>query len=213
MGRPKQLLPFRGKTLLECVVDSALRSTLANVVVVLGHQAAELYRLLASRDVCVVINADYRQGQGSSVRSGLQQVREEAAAVLFLLGDQPLVAAETIDSLVAAYRQSAAPIIQPVFEGRRGNPVLFGKETFPYLAALGDGQNARSVFEVFAGRIRSLPVADPYIHFDVDTAEDYQKLQQLESVRPSQPRPVSAPADTSPTTDFQIVPGEFNRGE
>ena len=187
MGRPKQLLMFRGKTLLECVVDSALGSALARTVVVLGHQAAELEALLAGREVDVVVNPRYRQGQGTSVRAGLQRVGAESAAVIFLLGDQPLVSAATIDWLITAYRQGSAPIIQPVFEGRRGNPVLFGRETFPALAALGDDENARSIFERFAGRIVRVPVDDPYIHFDIDTAEDYRKLLQLEAAAGGRP--------------------------
>ncbi len=180
MGRPKQTLPFRGKTVLEAVVDTALRSSLARVVVVLGHRAAELSALLAGRDAGLVTNADYLKGQSSSTKLGLQAVRDDADAALFLLGDQPLVSLATIESLLEAYRQQPSPIIQPVFEGRRGNPVLFGRETFAHFAALADDQGARSLFKIFGERVRKIAVPDPYIHFDIDTEADYLLLQQLE---------------------------------
>lgn len=179
MGRPKQSLPFRGKTILETVVDTALRSSLSRVVVVLGHRAAELSALLADRPVDLVTNADYPKGQSTSTRLGLQAVKEQADAVLFLLGDQPLVALATIESLLDAYRQQPVPVIQPLYDGRRGNPVLFGREVFPYFASLVGDQGARSLFKVFGDRVRRIPVPDPYIHFDIDTAADFLQLQKL----------------------------------
>lgn len=184
MGRPKQTLPFRGKTVLEAVVDTALRSSLARVVVVLGHRADELGALLADRNVDLLINADYLSGQSTSTKLGLQAVRDEADATLFLLGDQPLVSPATIESLLKAYRQEQSPIIQPVFEGRRGNPVLFGRETYAHFASLADDQGARALFKIFGERVRQLPVPDPYIHFDIDTEADYLQLQYLDANRP-----------------------------
>ncbi len=180
MGRPKQSLPFRGRTVLEAVVDTALRASLARVVVVLGHRADELSALLAGRDVGLLTNPDYLKGQSTSTKLGLQAVQDEADATLFILGDQPLVSLATIESLLEAYRQQRSPIIQPVFAGRRGNPVLFGRESYAHFASLADDQGARALFDVFGERVRQLPVPDPYIHFDIDTEADYLHLQQLE---------------------------------
>ena len=181
MGRPKQTLPFRGKTVLEAVVDTALHSTLDKVVVVLGHCAAELSSLLSGRKaVGLIVNADYLRGQSTSTKLGLQAVQNDADAVLFLLADQPLVSLATIETLLEAFRQRQSPIIQPVFAGRRGNPVLFGRETFAHFDALADDQGARSLFKIFGERVRQLDVPDPYIHFDVDSEADYLLLQQME---------------------------------
>jgi molybdenum cofactor cytidylyltransferase len=185
MGRTKQLLPFRGKTILECVVDSALASALDCVIVVLGHEADKIELLLKDRDVKVVRNPDFAQGQSSSLKSGLQALGGETEAVLFLLGDQPLVTPEIIDRILAAYAASPSPIVLPVCEGRRGNPVLFSREIFPRIEALGEDQGARPLFAEYAARIHKVPVADPAIHFDVDTEADYRRLLELE------PRPCS----------------------
>lgn len=176
MGRTKQLLPFRGTTMLECVVDSALASSLHRVVVVLGHQADLLMPLLENRGVTVVVNPDYRLGQSSSLKAGLHALSEETDAVLFLLGDQPLITPALIDSILTAYEASPSPIAIPVCAGKRGNPVLFSRETFPRLEALSADCGARPLFEEYAERILKVSVADPAINMDIDTEEDYRRI-------------------------------------
>jgi len=180
MGRTKQRLPFRGQTILECVVDNALASSLHRVVVVLGHEFETIEPLLASKDVAVIHNPHYEKGQSSSIKIGLRALTEEIDAALFLLGDQPLVTPEIINLILAAYETSPSPVVLPVFNGKRGNPALFSRETFPRLATLKEDCGARPLFDEYAERILKVPVSDTAIHFDVDTAEDYQQLLLLE---------------------------------
>lgn len=178
MGRTKQLLPFRGKSVLEWVVDHALASGLHRVVVVLGHDAGLLEPLLRERDVTVVVNPQYGEGQSSSLKAGLGVLTDETEAALFLLGDQPLVTAEIIDRILSAYETSPSPIVMPVCEGRRGNPVLFARETFPAILGLSGDCGARGIFEEYAGRILAVPVESRAILADIDTEEDYRRLLQ-----------------------------------
>ncbi|TWJ13190.1 molybdenum cofactor cytidylyltransferase [Geobacter argillaceus] len=178
MGRTKQLLPFRGKSVLEWVVDHALASGLHRVVVVLGHDAELLEPLLRERDVTVVVNPQYGEGQSSSLKAGLGALTNETEAALFLLGDQPLVTPEIIDRILSAYAASPSPIVMPVCEGRRGNPVLFARETFPAMRNLSGDCGARGIFEQYAGRILAVPVESQAILADIDTEEDYQRLLQ-----------------------------------
>ncbi len=178
MGRTKQLLPFRGKSVLEWVVDHALASGLHRVVVVLGHDAELLEPLLRERDVTVVVNPQYGEGQSSSLKAGLDALTDETEAALFLLGDQPLVTPEIIDRILAAYAASPSPIVMPVCEGRRGNPVLLDRETFPAILNLSSDCGARGIFAQYAGRILAVPVESRAILADIDTEEDYQRLLQ-----------------------------------
>ena len=177
MGRTKQLLPYRDQTLLECVVDNACASTLDRIIVVLGFQADALARLIVGRGVTVVLNPSYESGQSTSLRAGLQAVTDEADAVLFLLGDQPLVTSETINRILSDYERSQhSPVVLPVFEGKRGNPALFSRETFARIEALNGDCGARSLFAEYAGRILEVTVNDPSILTDIDTEEDYHRL-------------------------------------
>ncbi len=180
MGSVKQMLSFKGKTILQRVIDNAVASSLGRVVVVLGYRADMIAPTIADKDVTVVINEDYESGQSSSIKAGLQALPDGTDAVLFMLGDQPLVAPGTINQVLDAYRISESPIVLPVFDGKRGNPVLFSRETFQRLNLLEGDSGARPLFEEYAGRIRQLPVDDSCIHFDVDTEEDYSRLLELD---------------------------------
>lgn len=177
MGRLKQALPVGGKTMLETVVDTALASTLHRVVVVLGHGADRLAPLLGERPVTVAINREFQDGQASSLKAGLKALNMESDAALFLLGDQPLVSRDTLEALVAAYRETTAPIVAPFWRGRRGNPVLFGREAFPFLENLHGDTGARAILAEHPETVLSLPVEDPGILFDVDTEADYRRLR------------------------------------
>jgi len=181
MGCPKQLLPFRGKPLLAHVVASARDAGLQPVVVVLGHGAARVRREVDLSDTRVTINPDYRRGQSTSLIRGLAALPPACPAALFLLGDQPLVTPGLIARVLAGYRRTLAPVVVPTFRGRRGNPVLIDRSLFPRLGTLSGDVGARGLLREYAGWIEWVPVADPGIHLDVDTWQDYQDLKALET--------------------------------
>lgn len=176
MGQPKQLLPFRGRTVIEQVVENALTSSVQRVIVVLGHKAEHIKPLLERRTITTVINNAYETGQSSSLRAGLKAIPANFDAALFLLGDQPLVTAEIIDLLIASFAESHPPIVIPTFDGQRGNPVLFSRETFPLMDTLSGDCGARTLFREYAGRILSIEVHTPAILMDLDTEQDYRRL-------------------------------------
>jgi len=180
IGRVKQMLPFRGRTILECVIESAVASLLHRVVVVIGYRADLVEPMLVGRKITVVVNRDYESGQSYSIKAGLEALPEGTDAVLFMLGDQPLVAPATINKILEAYRMSKSLIVIPVFNRKRGNPVLFSRETFHRLETLAGDCGARPLFEEYAGRILEVPVEDGSIHFDIDTEEDYRLLIESE---------------------------------
>lgn len=180
MGKLKQSLPVRGKSMLETVVDTALASSLHRVVVVLGHGAERLVPLLGRRPVTVIINREFHDGQATSLQAGLRELTPESDAALFLLGDQPLLSRETVDNIVAACQHTNAPIIAPIYGGKRGNPVLFGRELFPLIEGLKGDTGARGILTGHPDMLFSLPVADPKILFDVDTEADYRRLLEIE---------------------------------
>lgn len=181
MGAIKQMLPFKGKTILQWVIDNAIASSLQEVIAVIGHRAELIEPIIAGKDLKVVINNDYRKGQSSSILTGLLALPEETEAVLFILGDQPLVAPETINRILNAYKDSQYPIVLPVFNGIRGNPVLFSRETFFHLKSLDGDCGARPLFKEYDGNILEVPVDDPNIRFDLDTEDDYRRLLELEA--------------------------------
>ena len=177
MGRPKQLLPFKGKTLLAWAIEAAIQSSLTQVILVLGHNTADIQKTLDFPDLSIIHNPEYQQGQSASIRHGIKALDTSIDAVMFLLGDQPLLKPKTINTLIAAYREKHGLIVAPTFQGNRGNPVLFDRLLFPRLETLSNDSGGRILFKEYADQINLVEVDDPGIHIDVDTLDDYEELK------------------------------------
>jgi len=174
-GGPKQLLPWQGDTLLGHVVDVALASRADPVVVVLGHQADACRAALGDRPVQVVANPDWAEGQSSSVQAGLTALPANVSAALFLLVDQPGVTPPVINALIERHTTTLAPVVWPEYEGRRGNPVLFDRVTFPQLRQLSGDTGGRSLIQSYTAHAERVPVSEPGVLFDIDTPDDYAR--------------------------------------
>ncbi len=176
LGRPKQLLALGGRPVLAHTLASALAASLAGVIVVLGHAAEAIRAQIDFGAARVVVNERYAEGQSTSLRAGVSALPPDAAAAIFILGDQPLIGPDVHDALVAAYRDSGAPIVQPSYDGQRGNPVLIASGLFPELLAVTGDQGARNVLRAHAAEVRVVPIPGPTPTDDLDTEEDYQRL-------------------------------------
>jgi len=178
MGKPKQLLTYKGKTLLNWVLETAIQSSLSRVVLVLGHSAAEIQKTLDYPNIPIIFNAQYHQGQSSSIRHGINALEPSTNAAMFLLGDQPLIKTATINALISSYTEKQSLITVPTFQGKRGNPVIFDRRLFPQLETLSGDSGGRVLFDENVDQIAIVEVDDPGILMDVDSFEDYEKLQQ-----------------------------------
>jgi molybdenum cofactor cytidylyltransferase len=176
LGETKQLLAFKETTLLGQVVENATGSRLSEVVVVLGHAAGRIQEAVRLGGVRVVVNDAHEQGQSTSLKAGLSAVAKDANAVMFILGDQPLIGPGVIDALIEEYCRTRAAIVLPTWRGKRGNPVVVDHVLFPRIASLTGDTGARVLFKEYAGQIQEIEVEDDSIHFDLDTWEDYRDL-------------------------------------
>ncbi len=172
-GSPKQLLPWRETTVLNSVVQTAIETDLAPVVVVLGANAEQIEPGLPEGCI-VVINTSWSEGQSSSIRIGLAQVPEEIDGVLILLGDQPQVNPYFCESIVRRGLESGKITI-PYVNDRRANPVFFPKLTLEKLGQVAGDQGGRAIFSEF--RVELFPWLDDCMAMDIDTPEDYEKLK------------------------------------
>ena len=151
--------------------------TRADIVVVLGHRSDQIRAQVDLSGTTVVVNPDYALGQSTSVKAGIARVAEAADAAMILLGDQPLVQEEVINCLIRSFRHSRAPIVVPVFQGRRGNPVIIARVLFDELIAclIGD-TGARILFSTHSDEIQRVAVSTDAVLFDVDQMADYHRL-------------------------------------
>jgi molybdenum cofactor cytidylyltransferase len=169
MGALKQLLPLNGRTLLENVLESVRKSRVDEVVLVLGFEADTIREKIPLDRVKVVVNDAYREGMGTSVRAGIEQVSPDADAALVMLADQPFVKPESLDRLIHIYAEQKPQIVIPVYQGFRGNPVLLDQSVFPELLNLGGDIGCRAIFGSHTENILKVPVEDIGVLVDIDT--------------------------------------------
>lgn len=184
MGTDKALLPFRGSTFLEVILRNLRAAGIDRRVVVLGHHAEEIKRRTNLAGAGVVLNPSYREGQTSSLQTGLRALQApKPEAVLLCLVDHPAVGAEVMKRLCAGFFNSRAPVVIPVFQGRRGHPVLISRLLFRKLLDLKAGEGANGVIREYFDTACWVKTQDPAILMDIDEAGDYEQLSGKERQR------------------------------
>jgi len=176
MGQVKQLLLFRETTLLGQIMETLLQSQAAEIVVVLGYQAAKIIPQIAREPVKIVVNPDFEQGMSSSIKCGLSHISEAADGVMIVLGDQPLIEKETIDRLIEKHRQSEHGIILPVYKGIRGHPVIFKMKYKDELLRLTGDIGGKQTIERHPSDVLEVEVDSQSVVISIDVESDYQSL-------------------------------------
>jgi CTP:molybdopterin cytidylyltransferase MocA len=168
LGRPKQLLVHRGRTLVEAAADAALAVCDDAVVVVLGAFQREVEAKLASREIVIAANSQWRDGIGTSLAAGVARLPASCDGVLVLLCDQPRVSQDELRALVAAWRPAPARIVAAAYGDGAGVPAIFPRRCFAALGALRGDRGARALIEAAGDDV--VRVALPDAAFDVDDA-------------------------------------------
>ncbi|GAA4561985.1 MULTISPECIES: nucleotidyltransferase family protein [Streptomyces] len=177
-GRPKALLPHRGRPLVEHAVRVLREGGCATVHVVLGAQAGEV-RARASLPGCVLVdNPDWEQGMGSSLRAGLASLTgTDTRAALVSLVDQPGIGPEAVARVLAAY-EGEESLVSAAYEGVRGHPVLFGAAHWAGIAATAQGdRGARAYLKEHRPEVALVECGDVARPFDIDTEADLAHLE------------------------------------
>lgn len=179
MGSNKLLADLHGRPLVAQTVERVQASGVDEIVVVTGHMGAEVQAALAGKQVRFVPNAAYAEGLATSVRAGITAVKHYDAAFV-CLGDMPLVRAEDMQRMMAAFDlEEGRTLIAPVQGRKLGNPVLWGQEHFAQLMALEGDRGARGLLEVLRNTVVEIPVEHDGIMLDADTPEALAQIRAL----------------------------------
>ncbi|MFD2784753.1 nucleotidyltransferase family protein [Hymenobacter rubripertinctus] len=178
LGRPKQLLPYQGQTLLRRAAETAVAAAAgAPVVVVTGAQHAVLLPELAGLPVRVVRCAQWQKGMGASLKTGLAELATECwppAAVIIMLCDQPHVTPALLGQLAATHAATGQPIVASAYAGVSGVPVLFGAQVLPLLRQLPDSAGAAALLKHHPELVATVSFVAGAV--DVDTEAQYAAL-------------------------------------
>ena len=174
MGKPKALLKIGPLVFLETIFNLLDEAKYDPIITVLGNDFKEIFQAIQKkRKILFLRNQFPEKGQLYSIQCGLKHVPGDVPGCLVALVDHPLVSLTTYLSIFEAAQKFPYKIIVPVFEGKRGHPVYFGKKYFNDLLTAPLEEGARYVVQKYEKSILELPVDDAGILVDIDTPEEY----------------------------------------
>jgi molybdenum cofactor cytidylyltransferase len=178
MGGPNKLLAeIRGRPLVRIASEEALASGASPVIVVTGHQRAEIEKALGGLPVRLAHNPDFADGLATSLKAGIRALPSDVDAAIVCLGDMPCIDPKLMRQLMAAFApERGVLVVVPTFEGKRGNPVLWSRRFFPDLMAIEGDVGARHLIGRYGEAVVEVPVAKGTL-VDVDTPESLAELK------------------------------------
>ncbi len=174
LGSPKQLLEWRGRTLLGNTIENARSLLNERVIVVLGAQAEAIRETVDFGELVVVVNPDWPTGIASSIRAGIDALPTSADGVLMLLSDQPLVGYRKMQNLLTQWQIEPSLIAASQYHDTVGIPALFPSAFFGALRSLRGDRGAKSLLLQFEEKLLKIPL--PEAELDIDTREDFDYL-------------------------------------
>ena len=173
MGAENKLLAdVKGKPMVSHVIDSLTASQARPLAVVTGHDYTAVEAILPKQGFTLAHNPDYASGLSSSLRRGLAALPEDIDGVLVCLGDMPRITPAIVNRLIAAFNPTEGrAICVPTWQGKRGNPVLFGRRFFAEMQAVAGDTGARALIGEHAEAVCEVPMDDDAVLLDIDTPE------------------------------------------
>ena len=179
MGNPKQLLEYKGKTLLVHSVDSAIATGLTPVIVVLGANGQLMEKeLVAEQGMKIIFNGDWEEGMASSIRCGIKEALEmdpDLDGVIIMVCDQPFVGPKLLTKLLDTQHETGLPIVSSHYNSSPGVPALFHKSFFEALLGLKGDTGARKLLKECKELVAIVDFPEGKI--DIDTKDDYAGLK------------------------------------
>ena len=178
LGKPKQLLQYNGKSLLQHVLSEAISSYASPVIVVLGANSDLISKEIDKTKVYIIENTDWEEGMASSVRIGLSTLSEifpSGDAVIFMVCDQPYVSASLLNDLINTQVETGKLIVTCNYGDAIGPPALFHQSLFPELMQLKGDAGARKIIQQHSNEVATVLFTEGKI--DIDTNDDYEALK------------------------------------
>jgi molybdenum cofactor cytidylyltransferase len=185
MGRPKLSLPFRGRTVLECVLDALRLGGCDELLVVLGPQSADLEPLASKAGVHRCVLPEQTPDMRTTVEVGLRWLEQhlrprDCDAWLLAPADHPTLDASVVQSLCKAFvARPDKSIVVPTYNGKRGHPVLLSWKHVRGVRNHPAGEGLNTYLRRQEPEVLELPVETPEVLTDLDTPEDYARLLEF----------------------------------
>jgi molybdenum cofactor cytidylyltransferase len=172
LGAPKQLLPWRGTTMLEWVVRQAENSPLDEVLVIVGHESAAVRDKVSFDRARFVEAPEFHQGCSASIRAGLGAVSPDAEAAVLILGDQPGIEPSAVAAVIEGWRHVQTAVVRVSYRGQPGHPVLLSKKVFLDVSQLRGDKGVWRLIEAHPEWVHDIQMDLPS-PADINRLEDY----------------------------------------
>ena len=177
LGSPKQLLIYRGKTLLQHSIDTSLESMASLIIVVLGSAKDTIEKKLKQSQILILENSSWESGMASSISCGITHLKiiaPESEAAILMVCDQPFVSTQLLNDLINKHKDSKQSIVASNYADTLGTPALFDKSLFSELSALRGENGAKSLIKKYNQQTGFVSFDQGSI--DIDTRENYKNL-------------------------------------
>jgi CTP:molybdopterin cytidylyltransferase MocA len=156
MGSPKALLPYQGRPFLEHLLEVTAHREIGARRVVLGAHAEPIAKAVDLQADEIVINHEWKKGQLSSIQAALRSLPPGTDGILLCLIDHPLISSALVQDLIEQFYKTKKPVVLPVYEGRRGHPVIFSASLYDELLRAPLETGARAVVWAHAAEIEEV---------------------------------------------------------
>jgi len=156
MGSPKALLPFQGRPFLEHLLEVTSHREIGARRVVLGAHAEPISKAVDLKADEIVINHEWEKGQLTSIQAALRSLPPGTEGILLCLIDHPLISSALVQELIEQFHKTKGPIVLPVYEGRRGHPVIFSASLYDELLRAPLETGARAVVWAHKGEVEEV---------------------------------------------------------
>jgi molybdenum cofactor cytidylyltransferase len=179
MGAPKALLPYRGKTFAEHLLEITTHPRVGLKRIVVGAHAEEIGAELQAADAEIVVNQDWRSGQLSSIQVAVRSLPADATSGLLLCPvDHPLVSDRLVARLIEAFDTSGTLIVLPTYAGKRGHPLIFAAALYPELLAASPELGARQVVWAHAKDVLEIPTEEQGVVLNLNDPETLRRATE-----------------------------------
>lgn len=175
MGKPKLLLPFGEKTIIETVIQNAILSKVDEVLVVLGSSQDKIEQKIKKLPIKIIVNPHFSKGMLSSIQCGIQSIPKNAQAVLIMLGDQPSISSDIINKTIDSFKSTKKGIILPVYKNKRGHPVLIDNKYRDEFENLNPDIGLRELIHNNTEDIMEVELKTPTINQNINDVDDYKR--------------------------------------
>lgn len=178
MGEFKPLLEIDGTSLIEHALALFRNTGVEEIVTVIGYRSETLIPIIERAASRYVVNENYQNGMFSSIQKGVAELKDKCDVFFLLPVDIPCVRTATVRQLLEQYYEnSSALVCYPQFESRRGHPPLIAGSLIDHIISyVGEG-GMRGLLRRYEDQAITVPVTDPFLLLDVDTKQDFFRLE------------------------------------